>query len=72
MNLTDRLSKHIHFEKRKPQGTEHLYGVLHAIKNQIQIKFVYQKYWEDELTERIVEPYALKEFKTDGMSYQKI
>lgn len=63
LNLTDRLSKHIHFEKRKPQGTEHLYGVLHAIKNQIQIKFLYQKYWEDELTERIVEPYALKEFK---------
>ena len=63
LNLTDRLSKHIHFEKRKPQGTEHLYGVLHAIKNQIQIKFVYQKYWEDELTKRIVEPYALKEFK---------
>lgn len=43
LNLTDRLSKHIHFEKRKPQGTEHLYGILHAIKNQIQIKFVYQK-----------------------------
>lgn len=63
LNLTDRLSKHIHFEKRKPQGTEHLYGVLHAIKNQIQIKFVYQKFWEDELTERVVEPYALKEFK---------
>ncbi|MGV6945249.1 helix-turn-helix transcriptional regulator [Sphingobacterium kyonggiense] len=63
LNLSDRLSKHIHFEKRKPQGTEHLYGVLYAIKNQIQIKFVYQKYWENQLTERIVEPYALKEFK---------
>ncbi|WP_409150276.1 helix-turn-helix transcriptional regulator [Sphingobacterium sp. BS-2] len=63
LNLTDRLSKHIHFEKRKPQGTEHLYGVLHAIKNQFLIKFVYQKYWEDVLSERLVEPYALKEFK---------
>lgn len=63
LNLTDRLSKHIHFEKRKPQGTEHLYGVLHAIKNQFLIKFVYQKYWEDDLSERLVEPYALKEFK---------
>lgn len=63
LNLTDRLSKHIHFEKRKPQGTEHLYGLLHAMKNQVQITFVYQKYWEDELTERTVEPYALKEFK---------
>ena len=72
LNLTDRLSKHIHFEKRKPQGTEHLYGVLHAIKNQIQIKFVYQKYWEDELTERIVEPYALKEFKNRWYVLSKV
>ncbi len=63
LNLSDRLSNHIHFEKRRPQGTENLYGLLHAIKNQLQIKFTYQKYWEDELTERIVEPYALKEFK---------
>jgi len=36
---------------------------LHAIKNHIQIKFVYQKYWEDGLTDRHVEPYALKEFR---------
>lgn len=63
LNLTDRLSTHIHFEKRKPQGTEHLYGILHAIKNQVQIKFVHQKYWEEESTNRTVEPYALKEFK---------
>lgn len=63
LNLTDRLSTHIHFEKRKPQGTEHLYGMLHAIKNQLQIKFVYQKYWDAGLTDRMVEPYALKEFK---------
>lgn len=63
LNITDRLSNHIHFEKRRPQGTENLYGLLHAIKNQVQINFTYQKYWEDELTKRIVEPYALKEFK---------
>lgn len=63
LSLTDRLPKHIHFEKRKPQGTEHLYGILHAIKNQVQIKFVYQKYGENEFTKRIIEPYALKEFK---------
>ena len=63
LNITDRLSNHIHFEKRRPQGTENLYGLLHAIKNQVQINFTYRKYWEDELTERIVEPYALKEFK---------
>lgn len=63
LNITDRLSDYIHFEKRRPQGTENLYGLLHAIKNRLQIKFTYQKYWEDEISERLVEPYALKEFK---------
>lgn len=63
LNITDRLSNHIHFEKRKPQGTENLYGLLHAIKNQVQIVFSYQKYWEDIITSRNAEPYALKEFK---------
>ncbi len=53
----------IHFEKRKPQGTENFYGLLHAIKNQMQISFTYQKYWEDTITHRTVEPYALKEFR---------
>ncbi len=63
LNISDRLSGHIHFEKRKPRGTENLYGLLHAIKNKVHIKFTYQKYWENELTERMVKPYALKEFK---------
>lgn len=63
LNITDRLSNYIHFEKRRPQGTENFYGLLHAIKNKVQVKFVYKKYWEDEISERTVEPYALKEFK---------
>lgn len=63
LNITDRLSNFIHFEKRKPQGTVNLTGLLHAIKKQVQIKFSYQKFWEDELTVRRVEPYALKEFR---------
>lgn len=63
LNLSDSLSKHIHFEKRRPQGTVHLYGLLHAIKQQVQITFTYQKYWEDELSQRQASPYALKEFK---------
>jgi predicted DNA-binding transcriptional regulator YafY len=63
LNITERISNHIHFEKRKPQGTENLYGLLHAVKNQVQIKFSYQKYWEDKATKRTAEPFALKEFK---------
>ena len=63
LNLSDRLSNNIHFEKRRPQGTENLYGLLHSIKNQSQIKFTYQKFWEEELTKRNAAPYALKEFR---------
>ncbi|MCX6230916.1 MAG: WYL domain-containing protein [Bacteroidetes bacterium] len=63
LNISDRFSDYIHFEKRRPQGTENLYGLLHAIKNQFQINFIYQKFWEDEISQRLVEPYALKEFK---------
>lgn len=63
LNISDRLSNFIHFEKRRPQGTENLYGLLHAIKNKVQISFSYQKFWEAEITQRIAEPYALKEFK---------
>jgi predicted DNA-binding transcriptional regulator YafY len=63
LNLAQDLTPFIHLEKRRPQGTENLYGLLHAIKNKLQIKFSYQKFWEDETTQRAVEPYALKEFK---------
>lgn len=63
LNLAQDLTPFIHMEKRRPQGTDNLYGLLHAIKNRLQIKFTYQKFWEEELSQRFVEPYALKEFK---------
>jgi predicted DNA-binding transcriptional regulator YafY len=63
LNISDRLSKYIHFEKRRPKGTENLYGLLHAIKNRFQIKFFYQKFGNELGEIRIGEPYALKEFK---------
>ena len=63
LNLAQDLSSFIHLEQRRPQGTENLYGLLHAIKNRLKIKFEYQKFWEDVTSQRFVEPYALKEFK---------
>ena len=63
LNLTQDLSPFIDLEKRKPQGTENLYGLLHAIKNKFLIKFDYQKFWDDDISQRIAEPYAMKEFK---------
>jgi len=61
LNMSDNNAPYIIFEKRKPQGTEHFYGLLHAIKNCFHIKFTYKKFWDEESSERHVEPYALKE-----------
>jgi predicted DNA-binding transcriptional regulator YafY len=63
LKFANDLTPLIHFEKRGPQGTENLYGLLHAIKNKHKIKFNYQKFWDEEISQRLVEPYALKEFK---------
>ncbi len=63
LNIAQDLKPYLHLETRLPQGTENLYGLLHAIKNKLQIRFDYQKFWEDDKKKRNVEPYALKEFK---------
>lgn len=63
LNLAQDLKPYIHLEKRRPQGTENLSGLLHAIKNRLQIKFSYQKFLDDKLSIRTAEPYGLKEFK---------
>ncbi|MFN4811925.1 MAG: helix-turn-helix transcriptional regulator [Bacteroidota bacterium] len=63
LNLAQDLTPFIHLENRKPQGTENLYGLLHAIKNRFIIKFTYHKFWDEEFSQRTVEPLALKEFK---------
>jgi predicted DNA-binding transcriptional regulator YafY len=63
LNLAQDLTPYIHLEKRRPQGTENLYGLLHAIKNRLQIRFTYQKFWEEDICTRLADPYSLKEFK---------
>lgn len=64
LNISDDLSRFVHFEKRRPQGTHHFHGLLHCIKNRFVVKFPYHKYEEDIVVKREVEPYALKEFKS--------
>jgi predicted DNA-binding transcriptional regulator YafY len=63
LNLSDRLSQYIYFEKRKPQGTENLSRILLAIKNRLQVQFLYQNFVDQKPEQRIVEPYAIKEFR---------
>ena len=63
LKISENISNVIHFEKRRPNGSEHLNGLVHSIQNRVQIQFSYQKFWEDSPKIREVEPQALKEFK---------
>lgn len=63
VNLSNDLASAIHFESRKALGTQHFYGLLHAIRNRLIVEFTYRKYEEDNVSERTVEPIVLKEFK---------
>lgn len=63
LSLKDKVSDKLIFEQRQPKGTEHLVSILKAINDKKQITFEYQKYWEDEVNHRTVEPRALKEHK---------
>jgi len=63
LKIGENTSDSIHFEKRRPQGTENMFGLIHAIKNKLEIHFSYHKFWEDQPTDRTVDPLALKEFK---------
>ncbi|WP_219932490.1 helix-turn-helix transcriptional regulator [Perlabentimonas gracilis] len=63
ISTSERISQYIHFEKRRPQGTENFNGLLHAIRNKCVIKFTYRKFWDDDISDRTVEPYALKEYR---------
>ncbi|MDD2797748.1 MAG: WYL domain-containing protein [Bacteroidales bacterium] len=63
MNIASDLSSFVFHENRRPKGTEHLFGIIHAIKNRKQIKFEYRKFDNEHISTRLGEPYALKEFK---------
>ncbi|MGQ1948799.1 hypothetical protein ACT3CD_17035 [Geofilum sp. OHC36d9] len=45
-NLSSNLFPSVYFEKRKPAGTENIYGLGYAIKNNFITKFDYQKFYE--------------------------
>lgn len=63
LNAGQLLTPYILLEKRCPLGTEHLCGLLHAIRNNIVVRFSYEKFYEPDITFREVDPVALKEFK---------
>jgi len=63
LRMSDKISEYIQFEPRKTQGTEHLWGILHAIKNRRILHITYKKYWDNEFSERKLHPYAIREYR---------
>jgi predicted DNA-binding transcriptional regulator YafY len=50
-------------EKYTNKGTEHLYKLIKTIRNTEKIAFDYSKYLDNGITERVLEPYAIKLLK---------
>lgn len=63
LNISERISDNICFEKGESKGTENIHGILHSITNRLQITFSHKKYYSDKETKRLLDPYALKEYK---------
>lgn len=57
----NKLSPSVFLEKRKSLGTEHIYGIIHAIQNAYLLQFTHQKHWDNFSTQREVKPIAIKE-----------
>jgi predicted DNA-binding transcriptional regulator YafY len=63
LSIGKQLTPYIMLEQRSSLGTEYIFGFLHAIKNKLVIRMLYQKFSEDTPSLREIEPYLLKEFK---------
>jgi len=62
ISKVENLSNFILLESVRPKGTANLYGLVHAIKNHIRIKFDYSGYGSTYCSHKQIEPYFLKEF----------
>lgn len=51
------------FEKRQASGLYHVQDIIHAIKKSQIISFTYTKHWDKTGEKKIIESFALKEFR---------
>ena len=61
LNADNGLSRFVFPEHHHPSGTQHLYPLVQAMKENRLITFNYYKFREQLMTSREVEPYAVKE-----------
>jgi predicted DNA-binding transcriptional regulator YafY len=63
LQVKERQVEHILLDTRQASGSELLYDLLRAINGHRWITFNYQSYYEDEASERLAKPLAIKEFR---------
>jgi len=63
LTVNQDVSKYLDFETRRAGGLENFHGLLHAIKNHLQLNFSYQSYDQEKAFLRKTNPLLLKEFK---------
>ena len=63
LNIKERLSENLLFENGNSPGTQYLYTILRAIKNEKLVRFNHKKFSSENSSLREIEPYALKEYK---------
>lgn len=61
IKMGNSFGNHLIFENRKALGTEHMHGLLHAIRNRKEVEFSYLKFDDGSLSTRYVQPIAIKE-----------
>lgn len=62
-NMSVSFTDFVHFEQRRPIGTENLGAIIDAIQKRVRILFSYKSFVTDTDTIRTVEPFGLKEFR---------
>jgi predicted DNA-binding transcriptional regulator YafY len=63
LNMEETVPDFVFAEKHRPRGTQYLFPLIYAIKKSLRIRFSYAKFQGNDLSERHVEPYALKEVR---------
>lgn len=61
IKIGNSFGNHLLFENRKALGTEHMHGLLHAIRNSLEVSFIYKKFYDASVSNRTVRPVAIKE-----------
>jgi predicted DNA-binding transcriptional regulator YafY len=63
INSSHGMSEYLDLEKYSSSGAEYLYGILHAVKNKLELNITYQSYYDATPTPWCLLSYFLKEFK---------